>query len=93
MEPYSRSRRRFLAASTTAAAGVGLEPAFAESQDFAALTLKKSSGRPSSGGGSGAAQPLRQSANGQEHEYQDRRESFSTNSWIYFFAATSKTAL
>jgi aspartyl-tRNA(Asn)/glutamyl-tRNA(Gln) amidotransferase subunit A len=43
MQPNLLSRRSFLVASTMAAAGVALKPAFGESQDLAFLTLKQAS--------------------------------------------------
>lgn len=43
MQPYLHTRRSFLAAATTTAAGLALKPAFGESQALAALTLKKAS--------------------------------------------------
>lgn len=43
MQRYPLSRRSFLVAATTAAAGLALKPAFGETQDLAALTLKKAS--------------------------------------------------
>ncbi|HEV2389007.1 MAG TPA: amidase [Candidatus Acidoferrales bacterium] len=43
MQPYSLSRRNFLAAAAAAAAGLALKPALGESEDLAALTLKQAS--------------------------------------------------
>jgi aspartyl-tRNA(Asn)/glutamyl-tRNA(Gln) amidotransferase subunit A len=44
MQPYPHSRRSFLVAATAAAVGLALKPALGESQDLAALTLKRASG-------------------------------------------------
>src|SRR5450631_2095440 len=43
MNPSAKSRRGFLVAATTTAAGLALQPALGESQDMAGLTLKKAS--------------------------------------------------
>ena len=43
MNPSTQNRRGFLIAATTAAAGLAQKPALGQSQDLAALTLKKAS--------------------------------------------------
>ena len=43
MNPISQTRRGFLTAAATAAAGLTLKPAFGQTQDLAAFTLKKAS--------------------------------------------------
>jgi len=43
MQPYTHSRRSFLATAASAAIGLALKPAFGESQDLATLTLKEAS--------------------------------------------------
>lgn len=43
MQPPLHSRRSFLVAATAAAVGLALEPAFGESEDVTAFTLKKAS--------------------------------------------------
>src|SRR5690349_17681875 len=43
MNPNPLSRRTFLIAATTAAAGIALKPVYGESQDLASLSLREAS--------------------------------------------------